>query len=223
MIRTLAIASLGLLAAGCVSAREEAENAIPNSLDRFPLVAEEQTDQTLLAVHPRGLSRTQAAAVAQMGARWREAGGRGVMVRAPQGAAQQADAYMMAEQVRGVLIDAGVAPDAIQIQAYDAGGDSGAPLIAEFGRYVASVPRCGGNWDNLTGTQSNGTHANFGCAVSANMAAQIANPADIVAPRTMDPADASRRSVVLDHYRKGETTATQTDPQGSGTVSQAVR
>ena len=44
-----------------------------------------------------------------------------------------------------------------------------------------------------------------------NLAAQIANPADLLGPRTMEPADAERRSVVFDKYRQGRTTRAEKD------------
>jgi pilus assembly protein CpaD len=55
------------------------------------------------------------------------------------------------------------------------------------------------------------------------MAAQIENPRDIAGPRKADPADAARRSVVLDKYRQGEVTASKTDPNANGHVSTAVQ
>ncbi|HEY2743800.1 MAG TPA: CpaD family pilus assembly lipoprotein [Polyangia bacterium] len=51
------------------------------------------------------------------------------------------------------------------------------------------------------------------------MAAQIANPRDLIAPRDMTPADATRRSVVLDKYRKGESTATASPEANKGKIS----
>jgi pilus assembly protein CpaD len=37
----------------------------------------------------------------------------------------------------------------------------------------------------------------------------VEDPSDIVQPRAETPPSAARRSVVLDHYRKGEDTTTQ--------------
>jgi pilus assembly protein CpaD len=52
-------------------------------------------------------------------------------------------------------------------------------------------------------------YPNFGCAQQHNLAAQIANPADLLGPRTMAPADADRRSVIMDRYRQGKTTGAE--------------
>ena len=59
--------------------------------------------------------------------------------------------------------------------------------------------------------------------VLARMAAQVANPADWARPRTLDPADAQRRAVVLDKYRKGELTSSEKDDNATGAVSSVVK
>ena len=222
-MRIILAAALCLVTAACASPRSEAEKAIVNPLERFPMKARAEADETLLAVKPGGgVSPMQQAALAQAAERWRDSARPVLLVRAPRGGPQEADAQLMAQQVSGVLVAVGVPAEAIRIEAYDAGPDVTAPLIATFPNLIADVPDCGRQWDNLTGTQSNNNHSNFGCAVSANMAAQIANPADILGPRASTPADASRRAVVMDNYRKGIPTGAQADPAGSGAVSKAI-
>ena len=54
------------------------------------------------------------------------------------------------------------------------------------------------------------------------MAAQIANPEDLIRPRDSTPADAGRRDTVLGKYRKGDVTASAKDEQATGVVSKAV-
>ena len=55
----------------------------------------------------------------------------------------------------------------------------------------------------LADTTDNKHYANFGCATQNNLAAQIANPGDLIAPRGMTPIDAERRSNVIETYRTG--------------------
>ena len=50
---------------------------------------------------------------------------------------------------------------------------------------------------------------NHGCSNQRNLAAQVANPADLVQPRSETPVLASRRNTVTEKYRKGEPTSTQ--------------
>ena len=47
----------------------------------------------------------------------------------------------------------------------------------------------------------------------------MVEPADLVQPRSETPALASRRSTVIDKYRKGEGTATQYPDANKGKIS----
>ena len=60
---------------------------------------------------------------------------------------------------------------------------------------------------------------NFGCAAQRNLAAMVDNPADLAQPRADQPSYTSRRSVVLDKYRKGEATATVYPDANKGKIS----
>ena len=54
------------------------------------------------------------------------------------------------------------------------------------------------------------------------MAAQIANPRDILRPRDMTPPDGNRRATVFDSYRAGEQTSADQEPLLGSDVAQAV-
>ena len=120
-------------------------------------------------------------------------------------------------------MEQGVPASAIRLLGYDAKGDAGAPLVVGFLRYALTIPDCGRTWTNISHSMANQVQPNFGCAVTANMAAQVANPADWARPRPIDPADAQRRAVVLEKYRKGELTSSEKDEKASGTVSLVVK
>lgn len=49
----------------------------------------------------------------------------------------------------------------------------------------------------------------FGCATRHNMAAQAANPDDLLGPRHERPRDAMRRDAILKNYTGSQTTKTQ--------------
>lgn len=108
----------------------------------------------------------------------------------------------------------------MRIVSYDAGGDSAAPVVVSYVRYQARGPQCGGAWGDLAKDYKNEGYAEFGCSVTANIAAQIAEPADLLHPRDVDPPDAQRRETVLDNYRRGTTTSSAKDAQANGAVSQ---
>jgi pilus assembly protein CpaD len=96
------------------------------------------------------------------------------------------------------------------------------PIIVGFTRYEAHGPQCG-HWESFTKDYENRPSNNFGCAVTANFAAMIANPADLATPRPMTPADANRRETILEKYRKGEQTSTSKDAQANGAVSSVLQ
>ena len=51
------------------------------------------------------------------------------------------------------------------------------------------------------------------------MAAQIADPRDLVDPSGLAPGDNVRRQVVLSKYREGKTTSSDKDSQANGVSS----
>jgi pilus assembly protein CpaD len=74
---------------------------------------------------------------------------------------------------------------------------------------------CSQQWGSLTRHADNGSAQGLGCATISNMAAQIADPRDILGQRPMGPADAARRTVVIQRYRQGQSTATQSQDSGA--------
>jgi pilus assembly protein CpaD len=86
-------------------------------------------------------------------------------------------------------------------------------------RYAAEVAPCGDWSTNAADTASNMPPPNFGCATQHNLAAMVADPRDLVAPRGTDAADAQRRMTVLDKYRKGQSTPAEKTAEQSGAVA----
>lgn len=174
------------------------------------------SDEILLAVHAAGLSANQGAALEALVGRWLRAEARELVITAPAGAGA------MAVQARERLIFLGAPAAKVRIVAADPAASGEAALRVGFVRYQAEPLKCGQAWESLTATRDNRAYENFGCAVAANMAAQVADPEDLVRPRDMAPADAGRRDVVLGKYRRGEVTSTARDEQASGAISKAI-
>lgn len=89
-----------------------------------------------------------------------------------------------------------------------------------FIAYTAKTDPCGDWSTNLGVTYDNRSAPNFGCAVQQNIAAQLADPRDLIEMRPSDPSDAARRAVVLDNYEKGKITAAEKSKDQSGAVSE---
>lgn len=88
-----------------------------------------------------------------------------------------------------------------------------------FIAYKASTNPCGDWSENAADTAGNRTSANFGCSVQQNIAAQIADPRDLIEMRPSDSPDATRRAQVIDNYEKGKPTAAEKSKDQSGAVS----
>jgi pilus assembly protein CpaD len=213
-----AIATVALAGCGHDGGRADLGYTPLTPTEQYTIEVRQRPDQIQLAPNPGGLSRAQEAAVADLAERWRDAGGGLITIQAPNGI----DSGATSEAARALLVTLGAAPDEVRIVGYGAPSGARPAVIVGYAAYEAAGPQCGTEWENLAADHLNKPHRNFGCSVTANIATQIANPRDLIAPRTMGPADAARRSVVLDKYRKGETTSTAKDEQATGTLSTAA-
>jgi pilus assembly protein CpaD len=183
------------------------------------IAVDEQPDEIRLAVHDTGLSGTQARALSEFAVRWASAEAGEIVVQSPNGS-DTGGAYRTGTGAQAYLVDQGVPAHMVRLVGYDA--EPGAPVIVGFVRYAAVTPVCGTEWGNLTSTARNETYANFGCAVASNLAAQVANPADLLGPRAMTPTDAQRRDTVMAKYRAGQPTSAEREPNAAGSISTAV-
>jgi pilus assembly protein CpaD len=223
MTRTFLALCLAASAAGCASG-DGANSAPPAGLtvtEHYAINLSQHEDQILLAPHAQALSQAQSAALQDLVYRWREYGDGVVKVQTPAHGGE--DAYRAAALVQDALYALGVRADQVSVGDYDAGPHPHAPLVVGFVRYQAQGPQCGRQWDSYTATKDNGVTNNFGCANTANVAALVANPADLITPRGEDPADGGRREVVLGRYRQGQPTSTTKDEQASGAVSNVAQ
>ncbi|RZJ96631.1 MAG: pilus assembly protein CpaD [Brevundimonas sp.] len=202
-----AIAGSALLSA-CMGSPASGGGIAPlTPTSRYTLQVEPGLDRIALAVHDSGLSQAQVDALAALASRALVDGAPEVVIEAPAGGDPAASEQ--AYRAKAALEAAGAPP--VRIAGY-AAPDPRAPILAGFETVRAVVPQCGTAWGSQTRTFDNQSSINFGCAVTANLAAQIENPRDIVQPRGMTPGDAGRRTVVIDNYRTGALTGAEREP-----------
>ena len=126
-----------------------------------------------------------------------------VQIVLPRGSANAAAASHMRKTIRATLVAAGVPRDRIIETSYDAGGYGDiAPIRLAYFAITAKTGPCG-EWpeDLIENTVENRNYHNFGCATQSNLAAQIANPMDLVQPRGMTPIDSERRTIAVVDYQ----------------------
>lgn len=212
------VLAAGLAVSGCASMSGDMDAPL-TPLSRYALQVEPGLDRIALAVHDQGLSANQHAALRDLAVRYGTSGAGSVRIESPAG--DDPVAVEQAYAVRAFLETAGVPGDRIQMAAYFA-PDPRAPVLAGFETIRASVPDCASEARNMGPRVSNQSSGGFGCAITANMAAQISDPRDILGARPMTPADSGRAAVVFDNYRRGQVSSTPQEPLVNGRISGAV-
>lgn len=126
-----------------------------------------------------------------------------LMILYPKGSGNAGIAQRYAMNVAEHIKTDGIAANELVIATYDA-KDYGqeAPIRLVYSTIAASTGPCG-QWpeDLILDTGANVNYHNFGCATQNNLAAQIADPADLIAPRASAPIDATRRSNAITGYQ----------------------
>lgn len=208
------LAGCGL--AGCKhdSGAQVAGWALVDPSQRHPIMVSQQP-ATLQVRVPRGtsgLSPSQRAEVMQFAgsSRATDSGNSRLVIAAPSGASNEVAAMNAVQEIRDILMDGGFSESTITVEAYTGEGRHEPPIRISYMRYVAEGPECGNDWsENLARNPKNFNYPDFGCAQQRNLAAMVANPADLLGPRTEGPRDSNRRDDVYGKYVSGKTTASE--------------
>jgi len=211
------LVSAGLVA-GCAVQNPTPNAAIKTPTEQFALKVHADPYGILLKAGAPELSANQKDAVSGLVRDWRDAGSGVILIEAPRGGGDAA--RHTATRVSAALQSLGVRGGQFATGEYDGAAD--APVRVSFLRHQVDPIACGQMMSDFTATRDNTPFSNFGCAVTANMAAMVANPADLATPRPEAPFDAGRRQVVIDKYRAGEATASAKDAQADGAISRAI-
>ncbi len=108
--------------------------------------------------------------------------------------------------VQGMMGQIGLGGAPMQQGQYQVAHNMPAPVILSY-RRLKSVPRDCSITESISGTYTNQTYGNFGCSASANLAAMIEDPRQLIRPYGLAPSDMRRRMTVYDKYIKGENPA----------------
>ncbi|MDG4883527.1 MULTISPECIES: CpaD family pilus assembly protein [unclassified Mesorhizobium] len=123
-------------------------------------------------------------------------------IAVPVGSANQLAAQAASRDFARLAMAAGVKRNRIVMTSYQSAvPEASAPVRVAFVAVQAQTDKCG-RWPNdLTETSENKHYADFGCSYQNNLAAQMANPNDLLGPRKQSDIDAENRSNVIDVYR----------------------
>ncbi|MBX4929474.1 CpaD family pilus assembly protein [Rhizobium binae] len=212
-----AAVSMAILS-GCAGPHDQlTTGGIPDDYRaRHPIIVTEaeQTVDIPVASTDRRLTIAQRDLIRGFAANYISRASGPVYVLSPEGSPNSAAAHQLRNQVRAELASRGIASSKIINTSYAAAGaGDAAPIRLSFTGTTAITTQCGQWPKDISNDFANQNYYNFGCATQNNLAAQIANPEDLVAPRGMTPIDAQRRNNAIQEYRT--TTSTIEDVAGS--------
>lgn len=219
MMRALLLTAVATAFLGACASTAAPDTQPLTPLSRYALRVEPGLDRIALAVHEDGLSSNQQAALNDLAGRYMASGIGAIRIEGPAGDDPAASRQTWA--VRSALQAAGLPGDRIIVASY-AAPDPRAPVLAGFETVRAVIPNCAAEPRAMEGRYSNNSSMGLGCAINANLAAQIADPRDIVGHRPTSPADSGRAAVVFDNYRRGELTSAPQEPLVEGRIARAV-
>ena len=125
-----------------------------------------------------------------------------LIISAPSGGANDVAGMQVVAEVRDMIAEAGFPPSSVHVEA-----SAGLHHVRiSYLQVVAKGPECGLWPTNLARDPANVAYPNFGCATQRNLAEMVANPADLLGPRTLTPRMGDRRQKTYENYVKGETT-----------------
>jgi pilus assembly protein CpaD len=234
LLRARSIVPLVLLAAAlgaCTHAREELDitSSVPTDYrQRHPIVVQEadRTVEVFVGTGRGGLTAPQRTDVAAFAQTWLHEGAGPIAVDLPVSTPNARAATQSLHDIQAIFSSVGVPARGVSVRRYTpANPTQFATIKLNYPRIRADAGPCG-LWPEDLGPsfrnpiyQENRPYSNLGCASQRNMAAMVANPADLVQPRPESPSYTTRRSTVLGKYSKGESTATIYPDQDKGKIS----
>lgn len=201
------------------------ENALFDARYTHPISVDPQVVTMDIDAGPEKVALTLAdkAAIEAFVISYKARGHGPLSISAPDGSPNERTAVALVAEIRAKVKEAGLSEGTLGYAAYRASSaNDTAPIMLSYRRFVASATPCG-NWsEDYAFNPENGRSPNFGCSTQSNLAAVIADPADLLGPRDSDPAYAPRRDQVLENYRTGAVTEAEKSENASGNVSEVA-
>ena len=193
---------------GCAQRDSIKVGSVPDDYrTNHPITVSEQEEKIDLpvGVGDHAMSRVQRVALNGYMAHYDAGAGSPITILYPAGTANAAAASLVAADIARHIHRSGISSGQVLSMPYETGSaDASPPIRVSYRRMKASTGQCGRWPEDLLRTTENKHYANFGCAYQNNLAAQIANPADLLGPRAPGDIDAENRGDALDEYKARE-------------------
>ena len=200
-----AAAAAVVLLSGCANRDSITVGSIPDDYrTNHPIVISEKDEKIDIPVgaSDRGATRSQRQTLLGFLDGYDRSAAPVLTIAVPSGSLNELAARAAARDFRRIAIAGGVHASRIAVASYQvSSADVSAPIRVAYSSMRAHTDKCGRWPEDVLETSENKHYANFGCANQNNLAAQIANPADLLGPRASSPIDAERRSIVIGDYR----------------------
>lgn len=218
IIRAAAVAACALAVCGCNTDRQALADPPPVPTDyrlRHPITLQEsrRTLQVFIGSNRGELNPTQRAQVLSFGLDWKRRATGGIVIERPVGASNERAAADAMREIASILTATGMPPQNIAVRTYPAGATV-SPIIISYPLVAAQAGPCG-LWPQDIGPSFNRDFFdnqppwNYGCATQRNLAAEVADPSDLVQPRGETPAYTMRRTTVMEKYTAGQNPASE--------------
>lgn len=128
--------------------------------------------------------------------------GSGIMhILVPSGSENSVAAMRLRDQIVAELRKSGLPSYNIASETYPVPSPAAAaPIRLTYSAMTASTNACGKWPDDMLNDTENRHWANYGCATQNNLAAQLANPADLLGPRARTSIDANKNDATIKTY-----------------------
>jgi pilus assembly protein CpaD len=203
-IPILAIAIAASLA-GCAKRDSITVGAIPDDYrTTHPIVIAEKNQKIDLPVGAgdRGMTGSQRDTLLGFLDGYDKSAAPALTIATPIGSANEVAATAAARDFARLAIASGIKRDRIVVTSYQSVvPEASAPIRVSYISVRAQTDKCGRWPEDILETSENKHYADYGCSSQNNLAAQLANPADLLGPRKSTDIDAENRGAVIDVYR----------------------
>jgi len=197
-----ALVTLAVSTGACTRLDDETAVLLSEPPLRHPIAYTPHVEALLVEVPTAGgLSAGQEADVWRFVDRYKKEGTGPLRLSAPRSAGGHLAASRSVREVEGILHEAGIDPDAVEVGRHGGGSRVGPALKLAYERPVAIPPQCR-NWSTDLGENRERLPYNdFGCATQRNLALTVANARDMQVPQEETPRSSERRSATWEDYK----------------------